>query len=161
MVRIDGELIEVRLIDFDVSTLLPEKTNEITLDYDIVGTDEYMAPEIFESYTYSFASDIYALGRMFEIDLNLPPHIYQDMLHDNPAYRTPLPVIAERLQLELEGLCEVEQLDKFIAYLEPMTRRLNLSCFTAHQSQCEFSSKVDQKNPQPEFKCAKKAVKIE
>lgn len=57
---VDGEVIDVRLMDFGVAQL--EDRTSITVDGDLVGTLAYMSPEQIEGKTVDSRSDIYSLG---------------------------------------------------------------------------------------------------
>lgn len=57
---VEGEAIDVRLMDFGVAQL--EDRASITVDGDLVGTLAYMSPEQIEGKTVDSRSDIYSLG---------------------------------------------------------------------------------------------------
>lgn len=57
---IDGESIDVRIMDFGVARL--EDLSSITLDGDLVGTLAYMAPEQLEGRPVDRTADVYALA---------------------------------------------------------------------------------------------------
>ncbi|MBI2790377.1 MAG: protein kinase [Gammaproteobacteria bacterium] len=69
MVTINGNNIRIRLVDIDLSKILTEGKKE--LKEPIGGTLSYVAPELFNEQIYSFASDSYALGIMFLLNMNL------------------------------------------------------------------------------------------
>lgn len=83
----------VTAIDFGFSELLDK--NKSTLKSTWKGSRFYMAPELSDLYShsgglpFSFASDIYALGMMFDEDLKLDMDdaFYKKILHLNPKER--------------------------------------------------------------------------
>lgn len=70
MVNIEGDTVVVESIDFGLSKLLGE--NELYVEIQgAIGIPEYTAPEIGAQGKYSFASDIYALGQILDVDLDV------------------------------------------------------------------------------------------
>ncbi|MBU1219144.1 protein kinase [Myxococcota bacterium] len=55
----------VKLVDFGISTVLLNVGKRITNDGELIGTPEYMAPEVINGQRSSIHSDIYSLGVMF------------------------------------------------------------------------------------------------
>lgn len=80
MALITDEKINIESIDYGFSLILPNSSKSIKLKY-YCGTPDYMAPEI-QSYIYSYASDIYALGIMLEKDLFLKMQTENPRLKD-------------------------------------------------------------------------------
>jgi len=96
----------VELIDHGGAKALPAGHNEVK-KYDSFGTDGYRAPEITEYKIFSYASDIYALGVIFEKNLQLPLDIFaqlKHMKHELRAYRPLLSEVASKLVNELKKL---------------------------------------------------------
>lgn len=62
---VQGSNVSVKEIDYGFSKIL-EKGQKFAVAEKIQGTQTYMAPEIMNEGKYSFSSDTYALGRMFE-----------------------------------------------------------------------------------------------
>lgn len=60
MVQQDGSL---KLLDFGVSRFL-ENDLQLTQNYEVIGTVEYMAPEMFSDQAYDHRIDLYSLGVM-------------------------------------------------------------------------------------------------
>ncbi|MBS0290364.1 MAG: protein kinase family protein [Proteobacteria bacterium] len=67
--RIEKNNIKIKAIDFGISMILPKGKNFIIDHYK--GTKDFMAPEVRADHKFSFSSDIYALGVMFEKQLGL------------------------------------------------------------------------------------------
>lgn len=99
VVDINQNEISVDFVDFDFSLLLPDY-REHTYDF-YKGTQGYIAPEIREYKTFSFSSDIYALGMMFKDDIHLPEALYTQMILDDPKTRCSLKDTILRLLDEL------------------------------------------------------------
>lgn len=104
--KVEGDNINMRLIDFGYSRVLPEG-----ISYNISGrrgTRGYKAPEIEietedKRVKYSFASDIYALGMMLQRDfqLTMPEGFFSGMLHQEPEKRLNIDEVIEALYIEL------------------------------------------------------------
>lgn len=97
MAKIDGSQIIVESIDFGFSMLL--NPGESQIESTKKGTPTYMAPEILSNdpSIYSFSSDIYALGVMFQKDLKLNPEIYNGMLADDYQSRETMNVVIAKI----------------------------------------------------------------
>lgn len=74
-----GSQITIASIDHGFSNILKEG-EETILDETTKGTKGYIAPEIFYKGEYSFGSDIYALGKVFQKDLGLTLPICDNMV---------------------------------------------------------------------------------
>lgn len=104
--NIQGLNISVRLCDFDFALQLPKGKDCLETNF-WCGTTEYRAPEIspkLEISTYSAASDIYALGIMFNKDLKLPQSIFGPMIHQQRLARCSLETTHERLRSQLANI---------------------------------------------------------
>lgn len=117
VVDVNGNNIHLEMVDFDFSMIVPENQDCVISRWK--GSEDYMAPEIAaqkeqailtrEPQTpYTFSSDIYALGRMFKINLKLAKHLYRDMLEQKPQDRCSLQKIMLRL---VDTLAKSEELD--------------------------------------------------
>lgn len=108
MMNVDGDQITISSFDFGFSIKLAKGRSSV---FDKPkGTDFYLAPEI-EGPKYSddeeamasyfFASDVFALGKMFDYDLDvssmLPDDLINSMTAENPSLRTKLPVVIDKL----------------------------------------------------------------
>ncbi|HET9843045.1 MAG TPA: protein kinase, partial [Gammaproteobacteria bacterium] len=78
----------VHATDFAFSKILP--FGQEIIKSTPQGTPDFTAPEIIDGGYFSKASDIYALGRMFEKDFNLPPQIWTPMVRSDATQRTTL-----------------------------------------------------------------------
>ncbi len=88
--------IVVRIMDYGLSMELSPGETSISPNM-IFGTKAYESPEIRSANpTYSFASDIYAMGIMFKEDLKLPVNVYDNML-SKPQSRPGLDVTIKTL----------------------------------------------------------------
>lgn len=110
MTNIKGDLITVGAIDFGFSMLLPDGEKSISPGR-LKGSKMFLAPEILKAGTYSFASDIYALGVMFNEDLrlDLPPEFYAAISDDNPDNRPCMSEVLKNLYENLESLGEYQR----------------------------------------------------
>ncbi len=112
MMNVEGDQITISSFDFGFSIKLAKGRSSV-LDKP-KGTDFYLAPEIEEPKysdddeamaSYSFASDVFALGKMFDYDLDvssmLPDDLINNMTVDNPSLRTKLPVVIDKLYAAL------------------------------------------------------------
>lgn len=104
--------IKVVLIDFGYAMPLPKGKRLVRSQR--VGTIKYMAPEIAKPKapqtqgTYSFASDIYALGIIFK-DLDLPADIYEKMIERSIKERPSLQEIIQRLIDSLKSISNTDE----------------------------------------------------
>ncbi len=100
-VKIDGDQIMVRFMDFGISLELKEgeiQLNNIPASF---GTGEYIAPEVSKGYSVGYVSDIYSLGVVFRKDL-LIKGICDEMTSYTEDRRPSLDVIMSRLDAALE-----------------------------------------------------------
>jgi serine/threonine protein kinase len=109
--NIAGNMIVVGAIDFGFSDIMPQGQDFIKDDAPM-GSPMFMAPEIKNKknppFIYSTASDVYALGKMFEEDLELPANLFNGMIRDKAAEREELPFVMSQL---LEALSKQPDLD--------------------------------------------------
>lgn len=116
MGNIEGNRMMVARIDFGLSSQLAPEENKIESPKKPEGTpDRYIAPEVLQvanglPAVYSFASDAYSLGKVFKYDLQLPHHLYDPLIQENPQDRMALPDMIRLLAKQLEALPE-SQLD--------------------------------------------------
>lgn len=98
---------EIYLIDFGMATFLPYG-QELIQDVPM-GTPGYIAPEIMNMSiaSYSYFSDLYALGCIFRRDLKLPKHICDLFLAEYPNYRSSLSIMSHLLQYEMTEFNDV------------------------------------------------------
>lgn len=110
MAKIDGATILVGAVDFGLSMLLPEGENVLIEKHDQTpkGSPMYIAPELYKitESQFSFASDIYALGVMFEYDLQLDigHTFYEKILNKDPKERLSMPEVLDQLYAGLKKL---------------------------------------------------------
>ncbi len=95
-----GANLAVNPIDFDISARLASKQDFLLQE--IEGTPDFMAPEVVQLGRYSTASDVYALGKMFE-KMHLPEALYAPMIVDNVEQRTTLALSMQRAVKALEA----------------------------------------------------------
>lgn len=88
------DTLEVSLIDYGFSKFTPKGQTSFKLN-SYFGTIGYIAPEIENSGLYSFASDIYALGKMFEEDMYV---VASGMTADSPEDRPSIGAVIEKLK---------------------------------------------------------------
>ncbi|MCS5707665.1 protein kinase [Candidatus Berkiella cookevillensis] len=119
MTRVDGDVIVMAAIDFGFSMVLNE--GQKVLQDTCKGSPLYCAPEILElNYdnkgnpvsvkrakdpaSYSFASDIFALGVMFKYDfqLKMEDAFYKKIMNTDPSQRPSMDELIEALYSELE-----------------------------------------------------------
>lgn len=91
----NGDHYLISAIDFGFSKYLPAGASHITW-HSAEGTPGYAAPEIINAKRYSYASDVYALGKFFDF-LGVQNTITQGMIADNPYSRTTLPSVKAQL----------------------------------------------------------------
>ncbi len=151
MAKIDGTQIVVSSIDFGFSMQLRPEQNEIVTASK--GSPMYMAPELDRTCrnygTFSFASDIYALGVMFKEDLGLDSALYDGMLKYNRLERDDmnkvmLNVIAKLKQsptLDSQNLVLIAQLEKGIYERENQKKEAITAKFENHLTQCKDPNK--------------------
>ncbi|MCS5711272.1 protein kinase domain-containing protein [Candidatus Berkiella aquae] len=108
MMNIEGAQITISSFDFGFSLQLPPGETSITADPK--GTEFYLAPEILAAkYSddkeakakFSFASDVYALGTMFQHDLELGMPFINQMLADKAKDRISLASAIHHLYMSL------------------------------------------------------------
>ncbi|HRE33321.1 MAG TPA: protein kinase, partial [Candidatus Berkiella sp.] len=115
-VVINGNKITLGAIDFGFSIIVPDG-KQFVID-EAKGTRRYVAPEIFAKGKFSFASDIFALGNMFEANLGFAPFLYEDMISTNPSERPSLnhtmlklvDTLAKQSALDEEALALINEL---------------------------------------------------
>ncbi len=111
MVMMRDQQILVQLIDFVLSMKLKEGKNEFISKFK--GSARYMAPEVIsEQARFSFASDAFALGRLFEKDLRLPDKFYEGLLESDPKKRDSLNKVMLALVEELEKYPDLDPKSK-------------------------------------------------
>ncbi len=124
-IKIENDNITVKIMDFGFSMILPSGVNTIVDGYK--GTGPYIAPEIFNTdeprlstLTFSFESDIYATGVMFEANFGISHEICKGMLKKNPNERDPVDTTIKKLMTALKGLSVLSpEAMRFIAEIEP------------------------------------------
>lgn len=97
-VLIKGNKINVNLVDINISLILPN--NQKYIRSVPSGTLAYAAPEVHTG-IYALETDNYSLGVMFNQDLNLPYHLYQQLLCTDVTYRGTLSSALKKLVDEL------------------------------------------------------------
>lgn len=103
--KVDGTQVIISPIDFGLSMQL--KPGKDIVPSTPKGSPFYMAPETrinspFVPAKFTFASDVYALGRMFKFDLQLPDDICQGMLR-SLRYRDSIHQVMSNIVAKLEG----------------------------------------------------------
>lgn len=88
MVLGENPTLTITIIDFDFSFRLNKNENNEKLDH-ICGTDPFIAPEIKSQQEYSFASDVFAIGKMLE-ELQVNEQFYLDLIDNDPENRPTL-----------------------------------------------------------------------
>lgn len=107
----EDDMITIASIDYGFSMLLKEEQTEFQPEL-VSGTLDYMAPELLNNGTYSFASDIYALGIMFRMDLQLPSQIFQPMLEWDRFARTGLDTTILRIATILGSRLDLSEQER-------------------------------------------------
>lgn len=102
--KVDGTQVIISPIDFGLSMQL--KPGKTMAPSHPKGSPFYMAPETrinspFVPAKFTFASDVYALGRMFKFDLQLPDDICLGMLR-SLRYREPIHQVMSNIIAKLE-----------------------------------------------------------
>lgn len=142
----EGKSLTVMPIDFDLAQRVePGKTHVINVNNDgsprVMGTPDFIAPEIRSQGKYSYATDVYATGVMLDSIL-LPEELCQKMMAPNETNRISLPAAMEAVVKELKKPeyaknPEVQQLlkqyGKFIA--QDFKRAATLSSSAAKPSE--------------------------
>jgi len=107
LVAINNDSIEVAILDFGFSIILPK--GELSIKDEPKGTRGFIAPEIYNEQApeqsqreFSFASDIYALGMMFKNHFGLAGSLFNHMTDPDPKKRPSLDVIESALVTALE-----------------------------------------------------------
>lgn len=101
MVKVKGNNIKIKTIDYDFSRIISKGQNFFQ-DTQSMGTPEYVAPEIVYRQQYSFASDIYALGKMFQNDLGFKFPLCKSMTAHVPSQRPSMNEVIKDLKEHLE-----------------------------------------------------------
>lgn len=100
MVKGHGNNTKLNLVDFSFSKIVQMNQTEVKSDTN-PHTPGYAAPEILNAvegkYTYSFASDVYALGKIFQEKLYLPHEVYHSLIYPNRNERSSLKQVREKL----------------------------------------------------------------
>lgn len=110
MINVKGD--QINIISFDFGFSMVVDTPDGVVEDKAKGTEFYMPPEILEAkYSddenakakYSFASDIYALGKMLEYDLQLDlgERVYDAVFNIDPKQRMSLESILDALYQKL------------------------------------------------------------
>lgn len=102
--------INVEIIDFGTSKKLPSGHSEVK-SINGIGTNGYRAPEINDSFIYSIASDVYALGYLFKNDLKLPEVTLNKLSHTNLPFRHHRPTLDKILTVLASDLSNEPSLD--------------------------------------------------
>lgn len=102
----EGQSLTVMPIDFDLAQKLePGKTHVINVNQDgsprVMGTPDFIAPEIISAGKYSYATDVYATGVMLEM-IQLPEDLCKKMMAAKEADRISLPAAMEAVVKELK-----------------------------------------------------------
>jgi len=107
---INGNQITLGAVDFGFSMIKQADQEVIVAPWK--GSHPYMAPELGNDKRhkacFSNASDVFALGKMFENDLNLSPHVFQDMLTNDPTQRASINSVITKLISELENRSDLD-----------------------------------------------------
>lgn len=154
MMNVDGDQITISSFDFGFSIKLA-KGRVSVLDKP-KGTDFYLAPEIegpkysddeHALASYSFASDVFALGKMFDYDLDisslLPPDLISGMTADNPSHRTMLPAVIDKLYAALALVSnKTPEIDDLLSarQSEPVTQTRAKAITPRHQTKVKESA---------------------
>jgi len=95
LAAIDGNDIKIAILDFGFAIIL-EPGKSMAID-EAKGTIGFIAPEIYNQAhpelskrEFSFASDVYALGKLFMNSLKLVSPLYEKLLTENPLERPSL-----------------------------------------------------------------------
>ncbi|MCS5708741.1 protein kinase [Candidatus Berkiella cookevillensis] len=107
MANAKGNLITVGAIDFGFAMILPPGQDKIIGD-SAKGTPGYAAPEVYH-HEYSFASDIYALGVMYQEDFGIK---IPDILSYDPALRPNMEQLLDQLYKKLEAASHLSNTTK-------------------------------------------------
>jgi serine/threonine protein kinase len=99
-VKIEGDNISVRFMDFGFSLELKENQVKIDNIPASFGTDNYIAPEVKKGFFVGYVSDIYSLGYLFRTDLLLKG-ICDEMTSHVADRRPSLDDVISRLDLAL------------------------------------------------------------
>lgn len=116
----------VKLMDFGIA--LMENTTRLTTQNKVIGTIDYMAPELFTGDLPSVQSDLYAVGIMlYEMLKGIP--LYQANSEASLMYQ----IIHQKAKLELSG--KKKQLEKVISKLvdKQSKKRYNSTQITIDQ----------------------------
>ncbi|MBS0289210.1 MAG: hypothetical protein JSS07_04125 [Proteobacteria bacterium] len=118
-------------IDYGLSKkLTPGSTTAIAKN---CGTFDYMAPELWPqriasmNVPFSFASDVYALGVMFQKELQVDSAIYSDMIKRDPNQRSTLNQVMDNiLNTLLKDPTLTPEITKFVKGLKSRQKMQNL-----------------------------------
>lgn len=125
MMDINGNQIIIESIDYGHSMILPQGQTSLETGI-VVGTPGYIAPESYNG-IYSFATDIYQLGVMFQQDLGLSndiqlKNLIDRMLDDNPNNRPEMDEIISTLDNAIIRREQVNHLINVQLNAEDVTR---------------------------------------
>lgn len=125
MADIQGYHILVAAIDFGFSKIIEEDKTSLILDR-IQGTPEYMAPEIVNHGQYSFASDIFALGKMYQYIYNFPKNTLDEFKTILAEYESSIPTEESRAD-HLEAIASInESIEDWTALVERYRQKIDL-----------------------------------
>jgi serine/threonine protein kinase len=151
----EGERYVISAIDFGFSKYVPEGQSYI-ITSNGEGTPGYYAPEIANQHMYSFASDVYALGKFFNY-LGANSTITDGMTAHNPNARLTLAAVKAQLISQLRTTPNLNQsakdaiakYDQEISQTKEMLS--NFSLFPANQWEHRISTSTSFVSPPMEL----------
>lgn len=120
--------INISLVDYGMSKLKSDDRAAFVTGPTASGTLQYAAPEVVSDRKYSFASDIYALGKMFEV-CSFYHEMAKKMIMKDPNDRVKLPIVIDYLVTELQMIPLDERLSDTSKIINAWTGKFMTNIF--------------------------------
>lgn len=139
MARIDGDGADIILADLDF--LRPDYS---PLKGEIIGTPEYIAPEVLANEIYTSQSDIYSLGMSLQNFTAQIPESEQSQTGQSGKFNTMIAAMTEKDPVSRPSML-LDLLKTTDSIVKPNFEKLNIELFKIHLSSSWKSDFTDQK----------------